>query len=528
MEDPEELESRPVPPVPNPEDGDMGQEESIQEEPTLIPGEGDPLSSLRDSLEEPSDPDEKAPFSRRFMEWLADSPSGRQPAPAQDQAPAGAEPLQEQEKFFEDFDFMTGEPLAGQKGGAEQGTDFEAATQPDELEAPEDTAGDESDLGIDEDATVRILRDDLRGEEDRSPPTPTPDEETPERRSLRAFLFGRGAERGTEEGISDEELQRRLAADSIEVERTKGEAAAGEAPEQGEAGPISPFSADSLFSDESPFIEAGYLQADLTEEQEKLEEGRQVPGWFQEAEISAAGEPEREESPELPEDLPGGLLAGAAADAEPGAEQPRDDYQELRELALEDYVETVEPKPRPSLSELAGGWWRGLGSLQKGFLIGLILLNLVLVTVGVIMLLQAFASGAFPLRSATATAAPTSVLPYPVEVRLPGGWPIGLKAATILDGAWAPEGPEWLQGTEIRRWIAIPWSKELEAVFKAILPGDTVILKMSNRDEWTYKVQSVERVASEKLPELNQNVSSVLIFLADKSSDQRWVLIASQ
>ena len=213
---------------------------------------------------------------------------------------------------------------------------------------------------------------------------------------------------------------------------------------------------------------------------------------------------------------------------EPVEAQPPDDYQELRELALEDYIETAEPAPRPSLPELAGGWWHGLGSLQKGFLIGLVLLNLVLVTVGVILLLQAFAVGVFPLRSATSTAAPTSVLPYPVEVRLPGGWPIGLKAATILDGAWAPEGPEWLQGTEIRRWIAIPWSKELEAVFKAILPGDTVVLKMSNRDEWTYQVQSVEQVASEKLPELNQNLPSVLIFLADEQSDQRWVLVASQ
>jgi hypothetical protein len=119
-------------------------------------------------------------------------------------------------------------------------------------------------------------------------------------------------------------------------------------------------------------------------------------------------------------------------------EKTVDDYQELRELALEDYAETAEPAPRPALTELAGGWWRGLGSLQKGFLIGLVLLNLILVTVGVMLLLQTIAAGAFPLRAAAATPAPTSVLPYPrkgIARRLP----IGLKAATP-DGAWDQRG----------------------------------------------------------------------------------------
>jgi hypothetical protein len=61
---------------------------------------------------------------------------------------------------------------------------------------------------------------------------------------------------------------------------------------------------------------------------------------------------------------------------------------------------------------------------------------------------------------------PTQVsnLPYPSSVSLPGGWSFQLGRGTLQNGKWDPQGAEWLEGTEVCRWIALPWSRQLEAV----------------------------------------------------------------
>src|SRR3972149_1085479 len=64
-----------------------------------------------------------------------------------------------------------------------------------------------------------------------------------------------------------------------------------------------------------------------------------------------------------------------------------------------------------------------------------------------------------------------STRPYPTSVSLPGGWSFILGKGALQDGKWNPKGAEWLEGTEVCRWVALPWSRQLEAVIRNLNPG---------------------------------------------------------
>ena len=101
-----------------------------------------------------------------------------------------------------------------------------------------------------------------------------------------------------------------------------------------------------------------------------------------------------------------------------------------------------------------------------------------------------------------------------------------LGRGNIVDNKWDPKGAEWLVGTEICKWIALPWSDQLEAVFKTLKPGDPIILVMSNFDRWPYKVQSYQAVEVNKMSGLDRNSPSVLLILVKPGSTSRQVITA--
>jgi len=127
-------------------------------------------------------------------------------------------------------------------------------------------------------------------------------------------------------------------------------------------------------------------------------------------------------------------------------------------------------------------------------------------------------------------AEPTPVasnLPYPATVSLPGGWSFNLgKGALQQDGKWNPQGAEWLEGTEVCRWVALPWSRQLEAVIRTLNPDDPIELMMSNNDKFVYKVYSVRQLTSEEMLDLDSNSPCLLLVLAQADTDSRWVLTA--
>ena len=119
-----------------------------------------------------------------------------------------------------------------------------------------------------------------------------------------------------------------------------------------------------------------------------------------------------------------------------------------------------------------------------------------------------------------------SNLPYPIALSLPGGLNFNLAKGSITDGKWNPEGPEWLRGTEICRWVAIPWSKQLEAVVRTLTPDDSIELVMSNNDKLEYQVYSREELTLAEMQALDQNSPCLLLVLAKQDAEKRWVVTA--
>jgi hypothetical protein len=130
-------------------------------------------------------------------------------------------------------------------------------------------------------------------------------------------------------------------------------------------------------------------------------------------------------------------------------------------------------------------------------------------------------------RQTVAASVPTPIpsnVPYPTAVSLPGGWTFKLGQGTLVNGSWNPNGAEWLQGTEVCRWVALPWSKQLEAVVRTLNTDDPIKLGMSNNDTLTYKVYSVRQMSPSEMQELDTNTPCLLLVLVQPDSDKRWVL----
>ncbi len=123
------------------------------------------------------------------------------------------------------------------------------------------------------------------------------------------------------------------------------------------------------------------------------------------------------------------------------------------------------------------------------------------------------------------TVTPAGV-PIPVDIRLPGGWNFPLRRSTMVKGKWVPASSEWLEGTEIRRVVGIPWNKQTEAVIQTLAANDKIELVMNNGDILNYKVQSVGQVAAQDTSILYDTKPSLLIVLINPENENRWVVIA--
>ena len=119
-----------------------------------------------------------------------------------------------------------------------------------------------------------------------------------------------------------------------------------------------------------------------------------------------------------------------------------------------------------------------------------------------------------------------SNLPYPVAVSLPGGWSFNLGIGTLQAGKWEPSGAEWLEGTEVCRWVSLPWSRQLEAVLRTLNPNDPIELVMSNNDKLVYGVYAVAEMTPEEIQKQDPNSPCLLLILAGSDSEKRWVLTA--
>jgi len=119
-----------------------------------------------------------------------------------------------------------------------------------------------------------------------------------------------------------------------------------------------------------------------------------------------------------------------------------------------------------------------------------------------------------------------SDLPYPAGLELTGGWFFDINRSTIVKGVWEPKSAEWLDNSQVRRVIALPWNEQTAAVIQTLKRGDPVNLVFSNNDVQTYAVQSVERLDKSDTSLFSATDPGLVIFLYNEDAEQRWVVLA--
>lgn len=198
---------------------------------------------------------------------------------------------------------------------------------------------------------------------------------------------------------------------------------------------------------------------------------------------------------------------------------------EVRAIALagdEEVFVEVQSTPQDPLEERLSAVENALKPYRRYIYFGLAMLGLVMAGIAAVVVFNIYTRST----SAAVAEAPVSNLPFPTSVSLPGGWQFQLGKGTLVDGNWNPQGAEWLQGTEVCRWVALPWSRQVEAVIRTLNPDDPIELGMSNNDKLTYKVYSVQQMSPEEMQELDSNSPCLLIVLAEPEAELRWVLTA--
>jgi len=209
--------------------------------------------------------------------------------------------------------------------------------------------------------------------------------------------------------------------------------------------------------------------------------------------------------------------------------RPRDEGEEqesiteVRSVALEDGEEVfveVEAKPQDPLEERLAALENTLRPYRSYIYFGFAVLGVVMAVIAGAVLFNIYRQS----RPAAPVVDPN--LPFPTSISLPGGLNFSLGKGVLENGEWNPRGPEWLQGTEICRWVAIPWSRQLEAVIRTLNPNDRIELVMSNNDRLVYEVYSVQQLTNAELQDLKSDSPCLLLILAEAESETRWVLTA--
>jgi hypothetical protein len=205
---------------------------------------------------------------------------------------------------------------------------------------------------------------------------------------------------------------------------------------------------------------------------------------------------------------------------------PLQDETEVRSIALEGDEEVfveVDSKPQDQLEDRLSAMENALKPYRRYINFGLAFLGLVMAVIAALVLFNVYQKTV----AASAPEQPVSNLPYPISVSLPGGWMFNLgKGSLTARGSWDPQQAEWLQGTEVCRWVSLPWSKQLEAVLRTLNPDDPIELGMSNNDKLVYKVYSIKQMSPDEMQKLDSNTPCLLVVLTEPDAEKRWVLTA--
>jgi len=167
----------------------------------------------------------------------------------------------------------------------------------------------------------------------------------------------------------------------------------------------------------------------------------------------------------------------------------------LEDLAAADREDAPQIQPEEiQVSEIKPK--HGLGRIdlnsREFLIVAASLIGIIIIAVATIFFTRHLAQIRLPVFSLPATAQADGV--YPVGMKLPGGWYFDLQPSYMEDGEWQPQAAEWLEGSAIRRVIAVPWNAQTEAVVQTFTTDDKIQLFMSNEDIFAYQVSEVRQV----------------------------------
>lgn len=197
---------------------------------------------------------------------------------------------------------------------------------------------------------------------------------------------------------------------------------------------------------------------------------------------------------------------------------------EVRTIALDDGEEVfieVEAKPEDARQDRVKAIENALKPYRRYFYFVFIFVSLIMVALVSVSLFRLYQRSLPP----PPTEEP-ALLPYPVGMNLPGGLRFSLGKGKLQEGKWNPRGPEWLEGTEVCRWIAIPHSRQLEAVVRTLTREDQIELVMSNNDTLTYTVSSIDQLTLDEMQARDTSSPCMLLVLAQADTEERWVVTA--
>jgi len=201
-----------------------------------------------------------------------------------------------------------------------------------------------------------------------------------------------------------------------------------------------------------------------------------------------------------------------------------EDFSDVRAVALEGGEEVfveVEIKAEDPMEDRLKSFENALRPYKRYIYFGIAFIGLVVIVATSSLLYDAYRQSLPP-----EPVKETVVLPYPVVLNIPGPLSFNLGRGALDDGRWDPRSPEWLEGTEICRWVAIPHSRQLEAVVRTLTRDDKLEIVMSNNDRWSYDVYSITQMSLEDMQKVSSNTPCLLLVLADVNTDTRWVVTA--
>ena len=203
-----------------------------------------------------------------------------------------------------------------------------------------------------------------------------------------------------------------------------------------------------------------------------------------------------------------------------------EDFSDVRAVALDDNGEEVfvevEVKAEDPREDRIKAFENALRPYRRYINFGIAFIGIVAILAVSVLLFNTYKS--FQPQVPTPT---PSNLPYPVMLNIvDGGFSFNLGRGSLEDGRWNPKNPEWLEGTEVCRWVAILYSRPLEAALRTLTQKDQLELEMSNGDVLTYDVYSITQMSIEDMQKVSSNTPCLLLVLADANTDTRLVVTA--